>query len=132
MDTKLRDIARLRRRNNWWDPRGWAGFDAVRTERRQLAILSVLGALVFLGAWGVTTSVPQRIQQHQQDLLSSSRDANLAASDLPSELKVRVFNAYTDKNPIELYPWEYMAEPHKPTTMELLDWPVSSDELDYR
>lgn len=85
---------------------------------------------MFLGAWG-TTNVPRRTQ-HQEDLLNSSRHANLAASDLPSELMVRLFNAYTDKNPIELYPWEHMAEPHKPSTMELLDWPESSDELEYR
>lgn len=54
------------------------------------------------------------------------------SDDRPTELKVRMYNRYTKDNGIELYPWEHMAEPHKPTTMELLDWPQADENLEYR
>lgn len=48
------------------------------------------------------------------------------------DLKVHLYNFYTKDNPIELYPWEHVAEPYAPTTMELLDWPQTGDNLEYR
>lgn len=43
-----------------------------------------------------------------------------------------MYNAYTKDNDIELYPWEHVAEPYAPTTMEVLDWPQTGDNLEYR
>lgn len=135
---------------NWWNVR-WSRSGAFHNERRHLVILSVLAGLVFFGAGklgGSTgTSAPQ--QATGAGSFSASAQANAApagaagqtglaatiAADVgyPSEdLKVRMYNAYTKDNPIELYPWEHVAEPYAPTTMEMLDWPESNDNLEYR
>lgn len=136
------DVARAGQRQGWWNT-ARRGVDGVLTERRQLVILSVLGGLVFFGASSISnrTTAP-RVQQ--VDATGSSETAGEAtgfrggasmlalSADSPNPLKVRLYNAYTMDNPIELYPWEHLAEPHKPSTMEMLDWPAASDELEYR
>lgn len=130
----------------------------VRTERRQLAVLGVLAGLVFFGSatWGAASVArnskarqhvegqlqPQNQEFQEEDIavtssLNAALDINMAAdlatSDEGEELfKIHVYNSYTKDDPIQLYKWEYMAEPHKPTRMELLNWPEASDQLDYR
>lgn len=145
-------------RRRWWDVR-LSRNGAFHKERRHLMFLSVLGGLVFFGAGmlGGTTrlssSSKQEPQQASHSLSAvpqggspSSRQAqegsNAAAStgmlaaipngDAPSELKVHLYNSYSQNNPIDLYPWQFLAEPFKPTTMELLDWPASGEQLEYR
>lgn len=134
----------------------WSRSGAFRSERRHLVFLSVLGGLVFFGAGllGGTASA-SRISSPQTpstETLSSVskvgtvpsaeagvvKSTSLATSAVLSseasnkELKVRMYNSYTEYNPIELYPWEHMAEPYKPTTMELLDWPEAGERVEYR
>lgn len=130
----------------------------VRTERRQLAVLGVLAGLVLFGSatWGAASVArnskarqhvegqlqPQNQELQEEDMvvtssLNAAVDMNLAAAAATSNeeeelFKIHVYNSYTKDDPIQLYHWEYMAEPHKPTRMELLNWPAASDELDYR
>lgn len=139
-------------RRNWWDVR-WSRSGAFRNERRHLIILSVLGGLVFFGAGllsGInstnaaasragsfsSTSKPGSLSLEVSATESTRLDAvntvPTEASEQPKELKVRMYNFYTKNNEIELYPWEHLAEPHKPSTMELLDWPASDESLEYR
>lgn len=87
----------------------------------------------------------QQQQQHQQNqqqrlatvagaagLGSSTSSSGGGDADSSDDLKVHVYNAYTAGNPLDLYPWEHMAEPYKPSTMEVLGWPQSGDNLEYR
>eukprot|EP00752_Nemacystus_decipiens_P016248 g14528.t1 len=127
---------------------------AFQRERRHLAILSVLAGVVFFGCGllgGTATSrysAPsssnsgsfsasagtQPVSEAEQAQLGGA-GMSLAATGTTGEtpeLKVRLFNKYTQDNPIELYPWEHLAEPYKPSTMELLDWPESGENLEYR
>lgn len=139
-------------RRNWWEVR-WSSSGAFRNERRQLIILSLLGGLVFFGAGllsGVIStnaaasktgsfSVPSKsgpmsleatgAQSSRMDTVGA---ASSGASEHSTELKVRLYNHYTENNKIELYPWEHVAEPYKPSVMELLDWPQADENLDYR
>lgn len=133
---------------------------AFRNERRHLVILSVLAGVVFFGCGLLGGTAPSRystappsntgsfsastaaqsgsgLEEQGQD----GPDMNLAAtigavgetsSGETTELKVRIYNAYTANNPIELYPWEHMAEPYKPSTMEVVGWPSSGENLEYR
>ena len=140
-------------RRKWWDVR-WSRSEAFRNERRQFVILSVLGGLVFFGAGlfsGVistnaaasragslsststkSASIPMEKGAVESARLDALDVVTTEASEKPKELKVHMYNSYTENNSIELYPWEHMAEPHKPSTMELLDWPASDDTLEYR
>lgn len=131
---------------------------AFRNERRHLIILSVLAGIVFFGCGllggtasrysppaspntgSFSASTPQvdpsvsglggeasaEAYQQQMDFAAVVDGGEMA------ELKVHMFNSYTKDNPIDLYPWEHMAEPYKPSTMELLGWPQSGDNLEYR
>lgn len=135
---------------NWWNVR-WSRSGAFHNERRHLVILSVLAGLVFFGAGklGATTrtSAPQQAASVGSFSASAQTDAvparaagqtGLAATITPDvgyptkDLKVHLYNSYTKDNDIELYPWEHVAEPYAPTTMEMLDWPASNDNLEYR
>ncbi|CAN0103275.1 unnamed protein product, partial [Pylaiella littoralis] len=76
-------------------------------------------------------------KQSQQRLAAVAAASGLdgsssSAGGLSEDLKVHVYNAYTVNNPIDLYPWEHVAEPYKPATMELLDWPQAGEKLEYR
>lgn len=131
---------------------------AFQRERRHLVILSVLAGVVFFGCGllgGTATSrysapassntgsfsasaTTQQVsgsgreaEQEQLEGAGMSLAAMGTTGETP-ELKVHLFNAYTKDNPIDLYPWEHVAEPYKPSTMELLDWPESGDNLEYR
>lgn len=129
---------------------------AFRRERRHLVILSVLAGVVFFGCGmlGATSRYSPPVSTNtgsfsaseaSQPVSGSGRDAgqeqldgegmSLAATgtsgEMP-ELKVHLFNKYTQDNAIELYPWEHSAEPYKPSTMELLDWPEAGENLEYR
>lgn len=142
---------------NWWNVR-WSRSGAFRNERRHLVVLSVLAGLVFFGAGllGGTTraTAPQQATSAGSFSAAAQEDSvppgsvgqlnpvastDLAATNVvddqsePSkDLKVHLFNTYTKDNDIELYPWEHIAEPYTPTTMEVLDWPQSGDNLEYR
>lgn len=145
-------------RRKWWDVR-WSRSGAFRNERRHLVILSVLGGLVFFGAGLLGgTATTRNAAPHSPDTESFSATsqagalssgaakglnpvastdlaaANIAASSdqQAPELRVHLYNWYTQSNEIELYPWEHLAEPHKPTTMDLLDWPESDEHVEYR
>ncbi|CBJ26075.1 tyrosinase-like protein 2 [Ectocarpus siliculosus] len=99
-----------------------------------------------LGSWpslrGSFSASSTPVEQSGMDggamAAGEQQQANLAAEvdssgeTTTTELQVRMFNTYTLQNPITLYPWEHMAEPLKPSTMELLDWPVSGEHLEYR
>lgn len=46
---------------------------------------------------------------------------------------VKVYNEYTRGHPIQLYPWEHMAEPHRPTTLKINNAPeVLGEDVEYR
>lgn len=138
METPVDSATKSRR--PWRDSK-WQGNDGVKSERRHLALLSVLGGLVFFGAgcWGAS-SVTNR---NTQSLNAPYGGYTQGPGDVPSpsinladvaslELKVRSYNSYTKDKAVTLYPWEHLAEPHKPNVLELLNWPASGDELDYR
>jgi len=140
----------------------WSRSMAFRNERRHLVILSVLAGVVFFGCGllgGTSSSRYSAVTPSNTGSFSASAaaqsgsgseeegqgqrdgsDMNLAAtvgaaggsSGETAELQVRVYNAYTVNNPIELYPWEHMAEPYKPSTMEVVGWPSSGENLEYR
>lgn len=132
---------------------------AFQRERRHLVILSVLAGVVFFGCGllgGTATSrysppaststgsfsaspatqaasgSGSEAEQEQLDGTGMSLAAATGTSGETLELKVHLFNAYTQDNPIDLYPWEHMAEPYKPSTMELLGWPQPGENLEYR
>lgn len=63
---------------------------------------------------------------------SGGGDGSSGETQEEPELKVHVFNSYTKGNPLDLYPWEHVSEPYKPSTMEVLDRPPSGDNLEYR
>lgn len=131
---------------------------AFRRERRHLVILSVLAGVVFFGcgllggttktrysppaststgsfsASAATQSGSGSIREAEQEQAGGT-GMSLAAtgtSGETAELKVHLYNKYTKDNPIDLYPWEHLAEPYKPSTMELLGWPEPGENLEYR
>lgn len=139
-----------------WNVR-WSRSGAFRKERRHLVVLSVLAGLVFFGAGllGGTTRTTASQQATSAGSFSAAAQVDsvppgtvgqlnpaastgLAATNVADgsgssdDLKVHLYNFYTKDNPIELYPWEHVAEPYAPTTMELLDWPQTGDNLEYR
>lgn len=130
-----------RTRREWWDG-GWQEVEGVRRERRHLVLLSMLGGIVFFGAgcWGasaVTSRRPRSLQSSHVLYSPKSSDISKTGVELAQDvqdldLKVRSYNAYTKDHPIELYPWEHLAEPYKPNVLELLDWPASGDDIEYR
>ncbi|CAB1121103.1 unnamed protein product [Ectocarpus sp. CCAP 1310/34] len=161
MDSLIRDTEAMReQRLGSWPSLRCGKSMAFRNERRHLVMLSVLAGVVFFGCGllGGTTSSryiapssPSRgsfsasstpVEQSGLDggamAAGEQQQAKLAAEvdssgeTTTTELKVRMFNTYTLQNPITLYPWEHMAEPYKPSTMELLGWPVSGEHLEYR
>lgn len=143
MGSSPRESTTFGERRRWWDN---TRLEGVNSERRHLAILSVLGGLVFFGAgcWGATTVSGRAITPQsanaaysvEQSTPGSKVGVNLAATGVSSaedgDLKVRLYNSYTENNPVQLYPWEHLAEPYKPTVMEVLDWPASGDDVEYR
>lgn len=133
---------------------------AFQRERRHLVILSVLAGVVFFGCGllgGTATgrySPPNTgsfsasaatepisgsgtdAEREQLDgtgmSLAAAATATPGTSGETPDLKVHLFNTYTKDNPVDLYPWEHLAEPYKPSTMELLGWPEAGDNLEYR
>lgn len=140
-------------RRSWWQVR-WSGGTGVHNERRHLAILSVLGGVVFFGAgllgstastrsaaapqsantgsFSATSDVASNAQSASGAKIVNTASTTSLAGMKDGSLTVHMYNAYTKNNPTELYPWEHNAEPHKPSTMELLDWPSSDVNIEYR
>lgn len=48
------------------------------------------------------------------------------------DVRLRVFNSYTKDNPIEKYPFEYIAEPYRSTILEIESWTGLDDNVEYR
>lgn len=140
---------------SWWNVR-WSRSGAFRKERKHLVILSVLAGLVFFGAgllggtsratapeqptsagsFSATSKVdsvpPGQRNPAVETGLAAATNVAADGGEPSGDLKVHLYNFYTKDNDIELYPWEHVAEPYTPTTMEVLDWPATSDNLEYR
>lgn len=49
-----------------------------------------------------------------------------------TRIRVQVFNEYTRDAPIQLYPWEHLAEPYRLTVLESSGWPYLGEHVQYR
>lgn len=91
------------------------------------------------GGYGYDAEQRQQLDPNGRLALSYTKGAipntkgkGLEKGTIPPGIGVRVSNDYTTHTAIQLYPWEHMTEPYRPTKFKVKSWPDMPDEVQFR
>ncbi|CAM9254244.1 unnamed protein product [Phaeothamnion confervicola] len=95
--------------------------------------LFALGYMIAILGWDVSVgnAEPPAATRGKSGIFETFEATNETPGDVSVEPTLLVYNSYTKDAPVQEYGWEHLAEPYRPTTMQLMGWPAAGPELDY-